>query len=152
MIEEPYIAGADHHQVGVPGQRSSNSAIEKRGVMKNQTYHHAGPRGGELRHAPLGEIVFDFYDKLKSISKGYASFDYPPHRTFASSRSLVKLDILLNGEPVDALSSLILLRTTRYELRASKMCEKLKRTYPAPAVRHRHTGRRRRQDHQPVRR
>ena len=71
---------------------------------------------------PLSEIVFDFYDKLKSISKGYASFDY--HRTGYQLSKLAKLDILLNGEPVDALSSLI------YADFGRKMCEKLKELIP----------------------
>ncbi|HSH66236.1 MAG TPA: elongation factor 4, partial [Bacteroidia bacterium] len=75
---------------------------------------------------PLGEIVFDFYDRLKTVSKGYASFDYQPLDYRQSY--LVKLDILLNSEPVDALSSLIH-RDNAYEF-GKKMCEKLKELIP----------------------
>jgi GTP-binding protein LepA len=75
---------------------------------------------------PLAEIVFDFYDKLKSISKGYASFDY--HYTNYKESKLVKLDILLNSEPVDALSSLIHVDHA-YDF-GKKMCEKLKELIP----------------------
>src|SRR5258706_3417929 len=71
---------------------------------------------------PVAEIVFDFYDKLKSISKGYASFDYPPLAYRESD--LVKLDIRMNGEPVDALSALVH-RTHAYDF-GRRMCEKLK--------------------------
>jgi len=75
---------------------------------------------------PLGEVVFDFYDKLKSISRGYASFDY--HPVGMKESDLIKLDILLNGERVDALSALIH-RDHAYEL-GKKMCSKLKELLP----------------------
>ena len=75
---------------------------------------------------PLGEIVFDFYDKLKSVSKGYASFDYYPIGYRASV--LAKLDILLNGDPVDALSALVH-KTNSYNL-GKKLCAKLKELIP----------------------
>ena len=103
-IEEPYILA----QIITKSEFLGNViklCIDKRGVMKNQTFI-TQDRVEINFDMPLSEIVFDFYDKLKSISKGYASFDY--HRTGYQPSKLVKLDILLNGEPVDALSSLLL--------------------------------------------
>ncbi|MBO4943984.1 MAG: elongation factor 4, partial [Muribaculaceae bacterium] len=99
--------------------------LSKRGELVKQEYIH-GNRMEMIFDMPLGEIVIDFYDKLKSISKGYASFDYHLH-DFRESK-LVKLDILLNGESVDALSTL-----THVDNAVSfgrRMCEKLKELIP----------------------
>ena len=93
---------------------------------------------------PLGEIVIDFYDKLKSISKGYASFDYHLHDFRPSN--LVKLDILLNGESVDALSTLT--RTDNAVRFGRRVCEAQGADSP-PTVRHRHPGGNRRQNNSP---
>ena len=83
---------------------STITHIEKRGILKNQVY--LSPDRVELSfELPLAEIVFDFYDRLKTVSKGYASFDYQPIGYQKSN--LVKMDILLNGDQVDALSALI---------------------------------------------
>ncbi|MEG0601651.1 MAG: elongation factor 4, partial [Mucinivorans sp.] len=99
--------------------------IGKRGELKNQ--HFITTDRVEINfEMPLSEIVFDFYDKLKSISRGYASFDY--HQIGYRPSKLSKLDILLNGEPVDALSSLIYFDNA-YEF-GRKMCEKLKELIP----------------------
>ena len=99
--------------------------IEKRGVIKNQTY--LTPLRVELTfELPLSEIVFDFYDRLKTVSKGYASFDYYPIGLRTSK--LVKVDILLNGNQVDALSALIHVNNA-YNI-GKKMCEKLKELIP----------------------
>lgn len=99
--------------------------IDKRGVLKNQVFLTADRV--ELNfEMPLSEIVFDFYDKLKSISRGYASFDY--HLSGFQKASLVRLDILLNGEKVDALSTLIH-KDYSYSF-GRRMCEKLKELIP----------------------
>ena len=123
-IEEPYILA----QIITKSEFLGNViklCIDKRGVMKNQTFI-TQDRVEVNFDMPLSEIVFDFYDKLKSISKGYASFDY--HRTGFQPSKLVKLDILLNGEPVDALSSLTY-TDHAYDF-GRKMCEKLKELIP----------------------
>lgn len=99
--------------------------IEKRGQIINQSYLTAD-RVELVFHMPLAEIVFDFYDRLKSISKGYASFDYSPLEMRQSD--LVKMDILLNSEQVDALSALVH-RSNAHNL-GKKMCEKLKELIP----------------------
>ena len=99
--------------------------IDKRGTLINQMYVAAN-RVELTFDMPLGEIVFDFYDKLKSISKGYASFDY--HITDFKPASLVKLDILLNGDSVDALSALIHVDNS-YAF-GRRICEKLKELIP----------------------
>ncbi len=99
--------------------------IEKRGTLLNQVYL-TRDRVEITFEMPLSEIVFDFYDKLKSISKGYASFDY--YYTSYHEADLVRLDILLNGEMVDALSTLIH-RSHAYDF-GRKMCTKLKELIP----------------------
>jgi GTP-binding protein LepA len=99
--------------------------IDKRGALKNQVYLTTD-RTELTVELPLGEIVFDFYDKLKSISKGYASFDY--YQSGFKEAQLVKLDILLNGEPVDALSTL-LHRDHAYDF-GRRFCLKLKEFIP----------------------
>jgi GTP-binding protein LepA len=99
--------------------------VGKRGILKNQVYLTTD-RIELTVELPLGEIVFDFYDKLKSISKGYASFDY--HPSGWQTADLVKLDILLNGEIVDALSALIT-RNNAYDF-GRRFCEKLKEFIP----------------------
>lgn len=102
-----------------------NLAIEKRGFLKNQVYLTTD-RVELSFEMPLAEIVFDFYDRLKSISKGYASFDYNPAGYKRSN--LVKMDILMNGEVVDALSSLIH-ADNAYNF-GKKICAKLKELIP----------------------
>ena len=99
--------------------------LSKRGVLHKQEYV-AGNRVELIFDLPLGEIVIDFYDKLKSISKGYASFDYHPHGHLRSN--LVKLDILLNGKQVDALS--VLTHVDNAQTFGRQMCEKLKNILP----------------------
>ncbi len=123
-IEEPYI----HAQIITNAEYIGpimSLCIGKRGILKSQTYM-TGNRVEVTFEMPLGEIVFDFYDKLKSISKGYASFDY--HVIGYRESKLAKLDILLNGEPVDALSALIH-TSNAYEF-GKKICEKLKELIP----------------------
>jgi GTP-binding protein LepA len=99
--------------------------LDKRGILLNQIYLTSN-RVELSFDMPLAEIVFDFYDKLKSISKGYASFDY--HITGFKKADLVRLDVLLNGEPVDALSTLIH-RANAYDF-GRRMCVKLKELIP----------------------
>lgn len=99
--------------------------IDKRGILKNQTYL-TSERVELTFEMPLAEIVFDFYDRLKSISRGYASFDY--HPLGYQESDLVRVDIMLNGEPVDALSALVHRSNSQYIGR--RMCEKLKELIP----------------------
>lgn len=123
-IEEPYIRAQVISKSEFFGP-IMKLCLDKRGVLVSQ--HFLTSERVELNFdIPLAEIVFDFYDKLKSISKGYASFDY--HVTDYRDADLVKLDILLNGEQVDALSSLIH-RDHAYDF-GRKMCEKLKELIP----------------------
>ncbi|MDX9695743.1 MAG: translation elongation factor 4 [Bacteroidales bacterium] len=123
-IEEPYIHAQVISKTDFLGQ-IMKLCIDKRGVLKNQHYL-PNNRVEVTFDMPLAEIVFDFYDKLKSISKGYASFDY--HITGFKQANLVRLDILLNGEMVDALSTLIH-RDNAYDF-GRRMCEKLRELIP----------------------
>jgi GTP-binding protein LepA len=123
-IEEPYIKANIITKSEFIGPVMS-LCIEKRGQIVNQNYLTAD-RVELVFEMPLGEVVFDFFDRLKSISKGYASFDY--HPIGLKQSDLAKLDILLNGEQVDALSALIH-RSNAYEF-GKKICEKLKELIP----------------------
>ncbi|MDR1653038.1 MAG: translation elongation factor 4 [Prevotellaceae bacterium] len=123
-IEEPYIRASVITKTDFIGQIIA-LCMAKRGELIKQDYI-SGNRMELIFDMPLGEIVFDFYDKLKSISKGYASFDYHP-QGFRTSK-LVKLDIRLNGEKVDALSSLI--HFDNATTLGRKMSEKLKELIP----------------------
>ena len=123
-IEEPYINAQIICTTEFLGA-IMKLCLDKRGTMKSQIF--TGNNRVEITfEMPLAEIVFDFYDKLKSISKGYASFDY--HKSDYQKADLTKLDILLNGDSVDALSTLIH-RDNAYSL-GRKMCEKLKELIP----------------------
>jgi len=123
-VEEPYIKG----QIITPTEYIGSImklCMDRRGVHRNTTY--LSPERADIHYElPLAEIIFDFYDKLKSISRGYASFDYD----FLENREsdLVKLDILLNGESVDALSTIVH-RLKSYEW-GRKMCGKLRELIP----------------------
>ena len=123
-VEEPFIKASVITKADYVGNVMS-LCIEKRGQITNQTY--LTPERVELSFdMPLAEIVFDFYDRLKSVSRGYASFDYNPIGLRTSK--LVKVDILLNGNAVDALSALVH-ADNAYTL-GKKMCEKLKELIP----------------------
>tara|TARA_B100000963_G_scaffold294991_1_gene265792 strand:- start:7997 stop:9793 length:1797 start_codon:yes stop_codon:yes gene_type:complete len=123
-VEEPYIKASVITKSEFIGNVMS-LCIEKRGVITNQTY--LTTERVELNFdMPLAEIVFDFYDRLKTVSKGYASFDYSP--IGMRSSKLVKVDILLNSDPVDALSALIH-SDNAYSI-GKKMCEKLRQLIP----------------------
>jgi len=123
-VEEPYIKATIITKADFVGNVMS-LCIEKRGMITNQTY--LTPERVELTFdMPLAEIVFDFYDRLKTVSKGYASFDYSPIGLRASK--LVRVDILLNAQPVDALSSLI--HVDNAHNIGKKMCEKLRELIP----------------------
>ena len=123
-VEEPYIKATIITKSDFVGPVMS-LCIQKRGFIKNQSYL-TSDRVELVFEMPMGEIVFDFYDKLKTISKGYASFDY--HQIGYRPSDLVRLDIKLNSEPVDALSSLIF-RGNSYDF-GKKICEKLKELLP----------------------
>jgi GTP-binding protein LepA len=124
FVEEPYIKA----QIITPVEYIGNImklCMERRGVYKTTTY--LDPTRADIAYEfPLAEIIFDFYDKLKSISRGYASFDYE-YIEYRES-DLVKLDILLNGEPVDALSSIVH-KSKSYHY-GRKLCSKLKELIP----------------------
>jgi GTP-binding protein LepA len=123
-VEEPYIKASIITKSDFVGNIMS-LCIEKRGVITNQTY--LTTERVELNFdMPLAEIVFDFYDRLKTVSKGYASFDYSPIGMRVSK--LVRVDILLNAQPVDALSALIHADNAHHI--GKKMCEKLKQLIP----------------------
>jgi len=123
-IEEPFITAQVISQSDYVGSIMT-LCLDKRGTLKNQVYLTSN-RVELTFDMPLAEIVFDFYDKLKSISKGYASFDYHPNGY--QKADLVKLDILLNGEMVDALSTL-LHRDNAYDF-GRRICVKLKELIP----------------------
>ncbi len=123
-IEEPYIKASIITKADFVGNVMS-LCIEKRGMITNQTYLTT-ERVELTFDMPLAEIVFDFYDRLKTVSKGYASFDYSPIGMRESK--LVRLDILLNGNSVDALSALIHADNAQHI--GKKMCEKLKELIP----------------------
>ena len=123
-IDEPYILAQIISQNEYVGSIMT-LCIERRGILKNQVYLTTD-RVELTFEMPLSEIVFDFYDKLKSISRGYASFDY--HICGYKPSKLVKLDIMLNGDTVDALSTLIFVDHA-YSF-GRRMCEKLKELIP----------------------
>lgn len=122
-IEEPWIEATiycpDEYLGGI-----LKLCQDRRGVQKNLTY--VGDRAQVVYELPLNEVVFDFYDRLKSISRGYASFDY--HQVGLQSGDLVKMNILVNGDPVDALSMIV--HRDAAEARGRHMCERLKDLIP----------------------
>ena len=123
-IEEPYISASVITKSEYVGS-IMKLCIDKRGVIQNQNY--LTPQRVELHfELPLAEIVFDFYDKLKTISRGYASFDYHPIGMRESK--LVKVDVLLNGNQVDALSALVH-RSNAYRI-GKRICERLQKLIP----------------------
>jgi GTP-binding protein LepA len=123
-VEEPFIKATIITKSDFVGNVMS-LCIEKRGMIINQTYLTT-ERVELIFEMPLAEIVFDFYDRLKTVSKGYASFDYHPIGMKVSK--LVRLDVLLNAQPVDALSALI--HADNAHTIGKKMCEKLKELIP----------------------
>ena len=123
-VEEPFIKASIITKSDFIGSVMS-LCIEKRGEITNQNY--LTPERVELTFdMPLSEIVFDFYDRLKTVSKGYASFDY--HPTGFRASKLVRVDVLINGQPVDALSAL--LHTDNAYYIGKRMCEKLRELIP----------------------
>jgi GTP-binding protein LepA len=123
-VKEPFISAQIITSIDYIGV-IMNLCIEKRGILTKQ--HYLSPERVELQfELPLAEIVFDFYDRLKSISRGYASFDYQPLDYRKSV--LVKLDIKLNSEPVDALSALV--HRDKAQALGRQICKKLKELLP----------------------
>ncbi|MFN0213749.1 MAG: translation elongation factor 4 [Saprospiraceae bacterium] len=123
-VQEPYIYAQVITKPDYIGN-IMNLCLDKRGILIKQ--HYLTPTRLEIIfHLPLAEIVFDFYDRLKSITRGYASFDY--HVIDYRETDLVKLDIKLNAEPVDALSALV--HRSKAESMGRRMCEKLKELLP----------------------
>ncbi|WP_417622104.1 translation elongation factor 4 [Parasphingorhabdus sp.] len=122
-IEEPWIEATiycpDEYLGGI-----LKLCQDRRGVQKNLTY--VGDRAQVVYELPLNEVVFDFYDRLKSISRGYASFDY--HQVGLRPGQLVKMNIMVNGDPVDALSMIV--HRDAAEARGRHMCERLKDLIP----------------------
>lgn len=123
-IEEPYIKAQVITKAEYVGQ-IMNLCIEKRGELTNQVYL-TQDRVELSFEMPMGEIVFDFYDRLKTVSRGYASFDY--HPIGYKSSDLIRMDLLLNSEPIDALSALVH-RSNAFDL-GKKICLKLKELIP----------------------
>jgi GTP-binding protein LepA len=122
-VEEPWIKAS----IMVPDEYLGHVlklCEEKRGVQIDLTY--SGNRAMVVYHLPLNEVVFDFYDRLKSVSRGYASFDYEIDKYMESD--LVKLSILVNSEPVDALAMLV--HRSQAESRGRHLCERLKDLIP----------------------
>jgi GTP-binding protein LepA len=127
QIDEPWIEAT----IYVPDEYLGSVlklCQDRRGIQKNLTYvgHGQSSRALLTYELPLNEVVFDFYDRLKSISRGYASFDY--HMIGHRPGDLVKMSILVNGEPVDALSMIVHRNTA--EQRGRGMCERLKELIP----------------------
>jgi len=123
FMEEPWIKAT----ILVPDEHLGavlKLCQDRRGEQLELTY--AGSRAMLVYMLPLNEVVFDFYDRLKSVSRGYASFDY--HIEDYRQGELVKMSILVNAEPVDALSMIV--HRTRAEARGRSMCEKLKELIP----------------------
>ena len=123
-VEEPFVKA----QIITPSEYIGSImklCMDRRGVHKNTTYL-SPERADVLFEIPLAEIIFDFYDKLKSLSRGYASFDYDV-LDYRESK-LVKLDILLNGEPVDALSTIV--HREKAHDWGKKLCSKLRELIP----------------------
>ena len=140
FIEEPWIRAT----ILVPDEHLGavlKLCEDRRGRQVELTY--AGSRAMVVYELPLNEVVFDFYDRLKSVSRGYASFDY--HIEGYREGDLVKMSILVNAEPVDALSMIV--HRTRAEARGRAMCEKAEGSDSAPPVPDSGTGGDWRQDH-----